>query len=49
MANTIKMLEGEPVDKLTVVPGNVYTPANIDQAPLELEIGPQFREGCSTS
>lgn len=47
MSNTITSLEGEPVDKLTVVPGNVYTPANIDQAPLDLEIAPQFREGCS--
>jgi ABC-type sugar transport system substrate-binding protein len=47
MANTISMLEGGSPDKLTVVPGNVYTPANIDDAPLELEIAPQFREGCS--
>ncbi len=49
MANTISMLEGGTVDQLTVVPGNVYTPANIDDAPLELEIAPQFREGCSVS
>jgi ABC-type sugar transport system substrate-binding protein len=48
-ANTIKLLEGEDVDETTVIPGNVYTPANIDQAPLELEIGPQFRKGCSTT
>ena len=49
MANTIKSLEGEQVDELTVVPGNVYTPANIEEAPLDLEIAPEFREGCSTN
>jgi ABC-type sugar transport system substrate-binding protein len=49
MANTITHLEGEEVENPVVVPGNVYTPENIDQAPLELEIGPQFREGCSTT
>jgi ribose transport system substrate-binding protein len=47
VANTIRMLEGESVEELTVIPGNVYTPANIDEAPLELEIAPEFREGCS--
>jgi len=49
MANTVKALEGEQVPQETVIPGNVYTPSNIADAPLELEIGPQFREGCSTS
>ena len=49
MANTISALEGKPVDELTVVPGNVYTPENIDEAPLDLEIAPQFRKGCSTT
>ena len=46
-ANTIRMLQGEEVEETTVIPGNVYTPANIGEAPLELEIGAQFREGCS--
>lgn len=49
MANTITSLEGGQVDELTVVPGNVYTPENIDEAPLDLEIGPEFRESCSTT
>lgn len=49
MANTIDMLEGGTPEKLTVVPGNVYTPDNIDEAPLDLEIAPQFREGCSVN
>jgi hypothetical protein len=49
MANTINALEGGAPEKQTVVPGNVYTPANIDEAPLELEIAPEFRKGCSTS
>lgn len=49
MANTINSLEGQAVEKQTVVPGNVYTPANIDEAPLDLEIAPEFRKGCSTS
>lgn len=48
-ANTLRMLQGEPVDALTVIPGNVYTPANIDEAPLELEIAAEFREACSPS
>jgi len=48
MGNTIRSLQGESVEKLTVIPGNVYTPENIDEAPLELEIAPEFREGCST-
>lgn len=47
VANTIRSLNGEPVDKTTVVPGNVYTPDNIDEAPLDQEIAPEFREGCS--
>jgi ribose transport system substrate-binding protein len=47
MASTIRMLEGKKVPKLTVIPGNVYTPANIGKAPLSLEISPQFRKGCS--
>jgi ABC-type sugar transport system substrate-binding protein len=47
MANTIDMLEGGHPKKATVVPGNVYTPANIDEAPLDLEIAPQFLKGCS--
>jgi len=47
VANTIRMLEGQSVEELTVIPGNVYTPENIDEAPLELEIDPEFREGCS--
>jgi ABC-type sugar transport system substrate-binding protein len=46
MADTIRLLQGLPVKKLTVIPGNVYTPANIAQAPLPLEISPQFRKGC---
>ena len=46
MADTIRMLEGKSVPKLTVIPGNVYTPANIAKAPLSLEIAPQFRKGC---
>lgn len=47
VANTSRMLEGQSVEELTVIPGNVYTPTNIDEAPLELEIAPEFREGCS--
>jgi ABC-type sugar transport system substrate-binding protein len=47
MASTIRMLEGKRVKKLTVIPGNVYTPDNIGKAPLSLEIGSQFRKGCS--
>ena len=46
MANTLRMLQGLPVKKSTVIPGNVYTPANIAKAPLALEIAPQFRKGC---
>lgn len=47
VANSIRVLNGLPVKKLIVVPGNIYTPANIAQAPLALEIAPQFRKGCS--
>jgi ABC-type sugar transport system substrate-binding protein len=47
MATTLRVLEGKPVKKLTVIPGNVYTPKNIDKAPLPLEIDQQFRKGCS--
>ena len=47
MATTLRVLEGLPVKKTTVIPGNVYTPQNIDKAPLPLEIDQQFRKGCS--
>ncbi|MGD9695448.1 MAG: sugar ABC transporter substrate-binding protein [Thermoleophilia bacterium] len=47
VANTISLLEGGSPDELTVVPGNVYTPANIDEAPLDLEIDAEFRASCS--
>jgi ribose transport system substrate-binding protein len=46
-AYAIEYLEGKKVPKMTVIPGNVYTPANINKAPLKLEIAAQFRKGCS--
>jgi ribose transport system substrate-binding protein len=47
VAYTIRLLNGLSVPKTTIIPGNVYTPANIAKAPLALEIAPQFRKGCS--
>ena len=47
VANTIRLLNGLSVAAKTVIPGNVYTPANVAKAPLALEIAPQFRKGCS--
>ncbi len=46
IANTIRMLNGEKVEPLTLIPNNVYTPETIEDAPLELEVRPEFREGC---
>lgn len=46
MATTIMVLEGEEVPKTQIIPGNVYTPDNIDEAPLELEVAPEFLSGC---
>ncbi|MCW2902812.1 MAG: hypothetical protein JWO67_5077 [Streptosporangiaceae bacterium] len=42
----IRALAGEPVDPTYVVPGNVYTAKNIDDADLTNDLTAQFLKGC---
>jgi ABC-type sugar transport system substrate-binding protein len=46
MATAIRLIEGRSVPKKQVIPGNIYTPANIKRAPLHWEIEPQYMKGC---
>lgn len=46
MATTVRVLQGLPVPKTQLVPRNIYTPDNIDKAPLDLEADPKFLGAC---
>jgi ribose transport system substrate-binding protein len=45
-AVAIRALAGAPVDKTYVVPSNIYTAANINQADLTNDLTAQFLKGC---
>jgi ribose transport system substrate-binding protein len=46
MATVLASLEGQDVPAEQIVPINIYTQENIDEAPLELELADDFRKGC---
>lgn len=46
LATVVQSLEGEDVPAEQIIPINIYTADNIDEAPLELELAAEFRKGC---
>jgi len=48
IAMMIRYMAGDEVPDSVRVPGNIYTSANIGDAPLWIEASPEFLEGCSS-